>query len=89
MDETAVLGELEALAHGLGVEIRYEIMEGETSFSPGGMCILRGKRIIFINERSATSDRVKTMVKALKSFDLTGVYLRPALRDLMDDSHEI
>jgi len=52
VDETATLGYLEALAHTLGVEIRYESMEGDNPFSSGGMC---------------------------------QIYLKPVLRDLLED----
>jgi len=85
MDETATLGHLEALAHNLGVEIRYESMEGDNPLSLGGMCRIRDKQVIIINQKAATSDKVRTLVKALKCFDLTQIYLRPLLRDLLED----
>ena len=85
LDETATLGYLEELAHNLGVEIRYESIEGDGPFSPGGMCRIRDKQVIIINQRAATADKVRTLVKALRSFDLTQIYLRPVLRDLLED----
>jgi len=85
LDETVTLGYLEALAHNLGVEIRYESMEGDDPFSSGGMCRIRDKQVIIINQRAATADKVRTLVKALKCFDLTQIYLRPVLRDLLED----
>ena len=84
MDETATLGHLEELAHNLGVEVRYEPMEGDNTFSSGGMCRIRDKQVIIVNQRAATGDKLKTLVKALKSFDLTQIYLRPVLRDLLE-----
>ncbi len=84
MDETATLGYLEALANNLGVEIRYESMEGDNPFSSGGMCRIRDKQVIIVNQRAATGDKVRTLVKALKCFDLTQIYLRPVLRDLLE-----
>ena len=85
MDETATLGYLEELAHNLGVEIRYESMEGDSSFSSGGLCRIRDKQIIIVNQRAVTADKVRTLVKALRCFDLTQIYLRPVLRDLLED----
>ncbi len=85
LNETATLGHLEALAHNLGVEIRYESMEGDNPLSSGGMCRIRDKQVIIINQKAATADKVRTLVKALKSFDLTQIYLRPVLRDLLED----
>ena len=85
MDEAATLGHLEELAHNLGVEVRYESMEGDNTFSSGGMCRIRDKQVIIVNQRAAPADKLKTLVKALKSFDLTQIYLRPVLRDLLED----
>jgi len=84
LDETATLGHLEALANNLGVEIRYESMEGETPFSSGGMCRIRDKQVIIINKKAATADKVTTLVKAFRRFDLSRIYLRPVLRDLLE-----
>ena len=88
MKETAVLGELETLAQKLGVEVRYEEVEGDNPLFPGGMCRIRGRQVIIINQRSPAADRVRTMVKALRSFDLGGIYLRPALRELLDPGED-
>ena len=85
LDETATLGHLEALAHNLGVEIRYESLEVDDPFSSGGLCRIRDKQVIIINQRAATADKVRTLVKALRCFDLTQIYLKPALRDLLED----
>jgi hypothetical protein len=49
VDARTILGHLEALADQLGVEIRYEPMEGETALSPGGLCRIRGKQVIIVN----------------------------------------
>jgi len=85
LDDTAILGHLEALAHNLGVEIRYESMEGDDPFSSGGLCRIRDKQVIIINQKAATTDKVRTLVKALRCFDLSQIYLRPILRDLLED----
>jgi len=85
LDETATLGHLEALTHNLGIEIRYESMEGDNPLSSGGMCRIRDKQVIIINQKAATADKVRTLVKALRCFDLTQIYLKPVLRDLLED----
>ena len=86
MDETAVLGHLEALAHTLGIQIRYECLESETAFSSGGLCRIRDKQVIIVNTRATAGEKAKTLVRALKCFDVSNVYLRPALRDLFEES---
>lgn len=84
LDAGIVLGNLETVAEQLGVEIRYEPMEGETGLSPGGLCRIRGKQIIIVNSKSPPEDQVATVIKALRRFDLSRIYLRPGIRDLLE-----
>ena len=88
MDDTAILGHLEALAHTLGIQVRYETLEGEAAFPSGGLCRVRDKQFIIINEKASTGEKVQTLARALRRFDLSGVYLRPALRDFLESSVE-
>ncbi|MFO7600691.1 MAG: hypothetical protein R6X27_12910 [Candidatus Desulfacyla sp.] len=84
MDARTILGHLEAVADHLGVEIRYEPMEGETALSPGGLCRIRGKQVIIVNRKAPPGDQVGTLVKALRRLDLSRIYLRPGIRDLLE-----
>ena len=84
MDDRTVLGHFEAVADKLGVEIRYDPMEGETSLSSGGMCRIRGKQVIIINSKSPPGDQITTFVKAFRRLDLSQIYLRPGIRDLLE-----
>ncbi len=86
MDESTILDQLEELAERLGVQIRYEVIkQDEDSTSVvGGLCLLRGEYVIIINSKATTKDRMKTLATALKHFDLDRIYLRPALRELLD-----
>ena len=88
MDETAIIGHLEALAHSLGIQIRYEFMEGETVFPSGGLCRIKNKQLIIVNERTTAGEKVQTLATALRRFDLSGIYLKPALRDLLEGPEE-
>ncbi len=83
MDDKTVLGELEALAHQLGVEIRYEALTGEI-FSPGGMCRIRGRQVIMVNKHGSVREKTTILTRALRRFDLSGIYLKPALRELLE-----
>ncbi len=83
-----MIGHLEALAHSLGVEIRYEYLEGETVFPSGGLCRIKDKQLIIVNKRAAAGEKVQTLARALRRFDLSRVYLRPALRDLLEGPEE-
>jgi hypothetical protein len=84
LDARTVLGHLEAVAEQLGVEIRYEPMEGETVLSPGGMCRIRGSLVIIVNSKAPLGDQIRTVAKALRRLDVSRIYLRPGIRDLLE-----
>ena len=84
MDDVAILGHLEALAHTLGIQIRYESLEGETPFQSGGLCRVREKQFIIVNAVATTGEKVQTLARALGRFDLSQIYLKPALRVFLE-----
>ena len=88
MDDNSILSHLEGLAHILEIEIRYEPLESETTFKSGGLCRVRDKRFIIVNEKASTREKVQIIAKALRRFDLSRVYLKPALRDLLENDSE-
>lgn len=88
MDDTAILGHLEELAQKLGVQIRYECLADNAAFSRGGLCRVRGKHLIIINENTSVREKVQTMARALSRFDLRQIYLRPVLRALLEKAAE-
>lgn len=84
MDNTAILSHLEALAESMDIQIRYERLESETSFSTGGLCRIRDKQVIIVNESASLSEKARTLARALKRFDLSRMYIKPALRDFLE-----
>jgi hypothetical protein len=50
----------------------------------GGLYRLKGKNVIVIDSRAKAKDRIRTLVQALKPFNLNDVYIRPALRELLE-----
>lgn len=88
MDETAILSHLEALAHTLGIKVRYEDLEGETAFPAGGLCRIRDEHVIIVNERASLREKIQTLARALRRFDLSHVYLKPALRDFLEEGRK-
>ena len=37
-----------------------------------------------MNSQAKPAEKIRTLVQALKRFDLSGIYLKPALRDLLE-----
>ena len=88
MDEDTILSQLEELAQRLKIEVRYEPIRKESSYYPGGLCLLKGEYVLIINSNANKSDKMQTLAKAVKHFDLSHVYLRPGLRDFLETLHE-
>ena len=84
MDEQKILDQLEEVARGLGLEVRYETMKGEGSFSPGGLCRLQGNYLVILNNRASVGEKTRALAQAVNRFDLSQVYLLPGLRELLE-----
>jgi hypothetical protein len=84
MDDHTALTQLEGLANTLGIQVRYErIVEDELS-STGGLCRIKGEWVIIVNSKAAINEKIHTLVKSLKNFDLNSIYVRPAIRELLE-----
>jgi len=88
MDEDDIIGQLEELAKGFGIGIRYEPIdfEEETINVVGGLCKLRGEKLLIINSKSPARDKIQAFIRALSNFDLDQIYIRPAIRELIEES---
>jgi hypothetical protein len=86
MDENTIIHQLEALAETFGLQIRYEPIriDDELPNVPGGVCRLKGESVLIINSNATVRDKIKTLTEAVKYFDLERVYIRPALRELLE-----
>ena len=85
VDKGAILGQLEELAGSLGIEIRNEQLKREGSFSPGGLCRLKGEYLLIFNTKATREDRIEALVQAVGRFDLDQLYLKPGLREFLDN----
>jgi hypothetical protein len=87
MDDHTSLMRLEELADKLGIPIRYDKIKPEEDeiIISGGLCRMKGNLVIIINSRATTKSKIQVMLGALKHFDLSGVYVRPALRELLEE----
>ena len=79
MDDVLALAELERLARTAGIEVRREALP-----VAGGLCRLRGKWTLLLDSTLSVGDQMELLVEALRQFDLTGVYVRPAVRQLLE-----
>ncbi len=80
-DALAHLDSLIDLIGRLGVSVRREHLGG----SGGGICTIRGARVMFDDLDADRVTRVESAAKALGSLpDSESVYISPAIRDLIE-----
>ena len=86
MDEPQIADLLEELAESLGLQISYEPirLDEELGTRPGGVCLLKGQRLIIINPNASMREKIRILSEAVKHFDLDQIYIRPVLRQLLD-----
>ena len=89
MDIAKLLSQLEGLANKLGLRVRYESFGNETEDSPGGYCRLRDKMYVIVNRNLSLEAQAVVLGLALKSFDLEGVYMRPAVREFLSSALDL
>ena len=83
MDERSLLGQLEELARGLGIEVRYEMLKREGAFTQGGLCRLKGQYLLLVNSKAPNRDKIEALALAVNRFDLSQVFMKPGLRDFL------
>lgn len=78
------MSDLEDLADRLSIVVRYEILEDERAAFPGGLCRINDQRVVIVNSEASLSAKVKVLAQALSHFDLSGLYIKPALREYLE-----
>jgi len=82
MKKKELLEEFFALGQKLGVKV----MKGKGSFS-GGTCKVNEERVVVINQMKPIEQRLNILAKSFSSFDLSEIYIVPALRDFIDEAN--
>lgn len=84
MNDAVRLNLLQEVAEKLGIEVRHEEVKTEDAPSPGGLCRIAGKYVLIINAKATMKEKSLIMIEALRKFDLDSIYIRPAIRELLD-----
>ena len=75
-----IYDELKSVAEQLGMAVRVEMGDFD-----GGICKLKDRKIILVNRRHDLSRRVNIIARALNAVGLDGIFVKPALREIIDD----
>jgi hypothetical protein len=85
MDDNTALGQLEALVLRLGITLRYEPLKIDGSIHTGGFCRMKGQDFVIIHKKATPREKIYILVDAVKRYDLSGMYLLPSLREMLDE----
>ena len=77
----AMIEELEEVVTRLGMTVVLD----RGSFK-GGNCILDGEEMVVLNKGTTLEQRARQLAEALSRHDLQGIYLKPAVRDFLENS---
>jgi hypothetical protein len=77
-----VLSDLEAAAEKLGIKVTYEALQ--ETVGGGGLCKVKGVYRVIIDKRGTVGEKLSTLARALSGFDLEGIFLSPAARDIVE-----
>ncbi len=83
MDNEALLEELRETCEHLGYKIRYE--KGDFD---GGHCILKEERLLVVNRRFTIEKKIVTVARALSELGVDAVFVKPAVRALIEKERE-
>lgn len=91
MTPERLVGELCLLAERLGLEVRRESLDG----APGGLCVLRGRAMVLLDESLPPAEQAEVLAAALaeagrrgpsqaEAADLESLYILPEVRQYLD-----
>ena len=79
MKPNKLFQELEDIAETLNIKIIQEKGNFE-----GGYCLLEKEKIIIINKLKPIEQRIQALTKAFSRLDLSQIYLKPAIREIIE-----
>ena len=85
MNEEVLLNQLEELAEKLGILVRDENINIEESSSSGGLCRIEEEYVLILNSKATVKEKNQVMINALQQFDLSDIYIKPVIRELLEE----
>jgi hypothetical protein len=74
MDDQHLFDELLRAAERLGVEVRIEPFETPAP-KGGGLCVVRGEKLVLIDQRALLADRVLALARAVAELENETIYM--------------
>lgn len=76
---------LEDLAEKIGISIRYEDLSGELT-ARSGLCKIKGRYLYIMDTSKDLTKRIELLSQCLSQMNLEGIYIIPAIRELLERS---
>ncbi|MBN2380273.1 hypothetical protein JXM67_10790 [candidate division WOR-3 bacterium] len=83
MKPKKLLRELELVAERLGIQTIYDTLEGK-----GGGCRVIEDRYIVINKRLSDETKAELFLKALAQMPIDEIFIKPDIRELLEQARE-
>ena len=83
MDLARLLDELSRAAERAGIRVREEAFDpnlSDVKKPRGGLCTLRGERLILVDAKLPLPERIATVAEALAGVDLESIFVPPIVR---------
>ena len=77
---------LENLAEQLGISIRYEDLSDQEVPARSGLCTVKGRHLYIMDRSKSASEKIRLLTQCLCRMDLDGIYVLPAVRELLDEA---
>ena len=79
MDDPALYAALIDALDRLDVPVRFEPLPEAASLA-GGLCVLKGQRLVIVSSEASLPDRIEVLAAALRELDTETLWLAPAVR---------
>jgi len=77
---------LEDLAEQLGISIRYDDFSDPEVPATSGLCKVKGSYLYIMDTSKDVAERIRLLSQCLSQIDLEGIYVVPAIRELLEKS---
>jgi murein endopeptidase len=81
-----ILSELEIVAQKLSYEISYEALKKTAPYVKSGAVKLEDKKMILIDKDLNVNRKIKVILKAIKDEELEGIFIKPYIKDLINQT---
>ncbi len=83
-DPELLLQALEDVCKRMGVEVRYEDFSRDEIRPASGRCRLMGRDVVLVDRALGPQGRLQALTSCMGEMDLEGVFLPPAVREMME-----